>query len=104
DMLDDSEAEAGAAGFAAARRIDPVEALGHPRQMLARNAGAIIGDGKQDPRAGPLGGDVDRRAGLVAAVTHRIADEIVEHLDELGAVAADRREFIREFDPETTVA
>src|SRR5436190_17266322 len=43
DVLDDGEAKAGAAGFAAARRIDAVEALGHSRQMLARDSGPVVG-------------------------------------------------------------
>src|SRR5579885_1739385 len=42
DVLDDGEAEAGAAQFARAPGIDAVEALGEPRQMLARDALAVI--------------------------------------------------------------
>src|SRR6516162_7326821 len=45
DMLDDGEPEARAAEIAGARRIHPVEALGQPRQMLARDAFPLIDDG-----------------------------------------------------------
>ena len=40
-MLDDGEAQARAARFAASRRIDPVEALGDAGEVLARNPRAI---------------------------------------------------------------
>ena len=38
DMLDDRQAEAGAAGFARATTIDAVIALGQARQVLRRDA------------------------------------------------------------------
>ena len=44
DMLDDGEAEPGAADRAAAPGIDPVEALGEPRDMLGRDALALVDD------------------------------------------------------------
>src|SRR5690242_11906163 len=49
DMLDDGEAEPGAAQLARAGGIDAVEALGQPRQVLARDALAVVahGDGKR---------------------------------------------------------
>ena len=42
DVLDDGEAEAGAAELAAARLVDAVEALEEPRQVLARDAAALV--------------------------------------------------------------
>ena len=48
DMLDDRQAEAGAAERAASARVDPVEALGHPRDMLGGDALALVGDGELD--------------------------------------------------------
>ena len=42
DMLDDGEAEAGAADRAAAARIDAVEALGEARDMVGRDALALV--------------------------------------------------------------
>src|SRR5437899_12808623 len=91
-MFDDGEAEAGPARFPAARGIDPIEALGHARQMLARNAGAMVSDTEEHPRTAALGGDGDFGTGPVAAVAQRVANQIVEQLDELHAVAAHRRE------------
>ena len=42
DMLDDRQAEAGAAERAAAAGVDPVEALGHAGDMLGRDALALV--------------------------------------------------------------
>ena len=54
DMLDDGEAEAGAAELARARGIDAIEALGEPRQMVGRNAVALVADGDRQ-RPSPAG-------------------------------------------------
>ena len=41
-MLDDRQTEPGATGVARAAAVDAIEALGQPRQMLARDADARI--------------------------------------------------------------
>ena len=51
-VLDDGEAEAGAAELARARGVDAVEALGEPRQVAGRNAVALVGNGDGDAIAG----------------------------------------------------
>ena len=79
--------------FAAACVVGAVEALGQPGQVLARDAGAMVGHGQRSC-AGSLGGDFDRRGGRRAAITHRIAEQIVDDLHQLRAVAADRRKVI----------
>src|SRR5687768_13649415 len=78
DMFDDGEAETGAAGFSAPGRIDPIEALGKPGQMLWSNSVTAIADGQQYASSA-VGPHSDfRRAGFfVAAVTKRVADEVV---------------------------
>src|SRR5437868_6031514 len=48
DMLDDGEAEPGAAAVAATRGVDAVEALGQARQVLRRDSLAAVGDGELD--------------------------------------------------------
>src|SRR3546814_6576286 len=48
DVLDDREAQPGAAERAAAARIDAVEAFGKPGQMLGRDAVAPIDDRQRD--------------------------------------------------------
>ncbi len=66
DVLDDGQTEPGAAQRARARRVDAVEALGQPRQMLARDALPVVPDrdrhapaalarprAGQEPRRGP---------------------------------------------------
>jgi hypothetical protein len=45
-MLDDGQAEAGAAGFPRAAMIHPVEAFGKTRQVLAGDTDAVVGDRK----------------------------------------------------------
>ena len=47
DMLDDGEAEPGAARIAAARGIDAVEALGQAREMVGGDAVAMVAHDQQ---------------------------------------------------------
>ena len=47
NVLDDGEAEAGAVLGPALGRVDPVEPLGQPRQVLAGDAGAGVGDAQR---------------------------------------------------------
>src|SRR5262245_25914899 len=96
DMLDDGETKPGAAGLAAPRGIDAVKALGDSRQMLARNARAIVCHGEGDPRPASRRRQPHSRAGSAAAVAHCIAEEVVDYLKELRPVAADRREVGRD--------
>jgi len=51
DVLDDREAEPGAAEFAGARTIDAVKALGEPRDVGPRDAFAGVGDRELDALA-----------------------------------------------------
>ena len=51
DVLGDGEAEAGAAQPPRAGRVDAVEALGQPREMLAGDARALIDDADADAGA-----------------------------------------------------
>src|SRR5918992_5170598 len=93
DVLDDGEAEAGAAEVTRARRVDPEEPLGDPRQMFARDAGAVIAHrdahgraAGQRPGAGgrcveTIGRDLDRLAS--AAVFDGVVDQVGEQLDDL---------------------
>jgi len=48
DVLDDGESEPRAAEIARARRVDPVEALGQARQLLARDPLAAVAHGDRD--------------------------------------------------------
>ena len=48
DVLDDGKPQPGAAERAAARRIDPVEALRQPGQMGPGDAFAAVGNGYRD--------------------------------------------------------
>ena len=48
-VLDDGEAEAGAAELARAGIVDPVEALGEARQMRGGNAVALVADRDREP-------------------------------------------------------
>src|SRR5438876_7928627 len=52
DMLHDGEAEAGAAKLARAGGVDPVEALREPRDVLGKDALAVVAD-RDLRRGGP---------------------------------------------------
>src|SRR3546814_17613971 len=97
DVLDDREAQPGAAERAAAARIDAVEAFGKPGQMLGRDAVAPIDDRQRDV-AGIAGLESHRDRGAGAPVFHRIADEVVEPLRHLREIADDRRYRVRAID------
>src|SRR5262245_7118991 len=96
DVLDDREPKARATLLTARGNIDPVEALREPRQMLRRDAWAVIDHGDR-VAAGlpPKRGNVLRlNAHLSAAVAifQRVLHEVLQDLKELVAVAPhDRR-------------
>src|SRR5436190_8457682 len=50
DVLDDRQAEPGAAHLARSRRVYPVESLGQPGQVLAPYALTLIAHGNRDYR------------------------------------------------------
>ena len=96
-MLDDREAQARAADRAAASRIDAVESLGQPRDMLRRDAVAFVADRQADHAVG-IAPQLDRDRRARAAVFHRVADQIVQRLAQLGAVAGHRGHIVGELD------
>src|SRR6267143_1325294 len=81
-VLDDGQAEARAAGFARAAAVDAVEALGEPRQMLRRDAGA----GVLHREGGAVGSLAPGEAHLAAVrrVADGIADQVAERARQLG--------------------
>jgi len=86
DAADDEQAEAGAGGF---RGTVGFEEAAH---LLGRDAGAVIGNGDEEFRAGGVGADGDVAAlagdGLVG-----IAEEVVENLLELIGIDPRRGHF-----------
>ena len=96
DVLDDRQAEPGAAHLARAGGVDPVKSLGQPWQVLARYALALIAHGyrhrrifgtaasagRPQPGRGP---DVDFGSG--APVFDRVVDEVLEDLGQFVAIA-----------------
>src|SRR5262245_66672166 len=93
DVLDDGEAESGAATFATAFHIDSIEAFGKARDRFARNAFAFILDRDKNlsrAAAFAFGGgapEADAHLALVASVLDRVVTEILEQLGELILVA-----------------
>ena len=87
--LTSARPKTGAALGAALLHIDPIETLGKPRQMLGRDAGAVVAHRHQHLLAiGHSGGreaDIDAFAG--GAVFERVLDQVLEHARELIAVA-----------------
>ena len=64
DVLDDGEAEAGAAGFARAGLVDAIEALEDALQVLGGDAGAEVLNGELDLRGEQARTDADALAGF----------------------------------------
>src|SRR5439155_8074243 len=91
DVLHDGEPETRSPRLAAARRINPVEALGEPWQVFTGNAWPVVGHRYRNRGATLFREYVDRRTRFAAAIAESVADEIVEHLNELSAVAAHGR-------------
>ena len=87
DGLDDSEAEAGSAGFAAARLVHPVEALENPLDMPGGNAAAVVDD--RQHRFVALAEQLDADFALLAAVLDRVVDQIDDRLFNQLRVDAD---------------
>ena len=79
-MLDDRQAESGAAGFARATGGYPIEAFGNARQVLRRDA--VAGVVHRQHRAVDAIDDLARKTNADAAaggrVAHRIADQVRE--------------------------
>src|SRR5690348_6975289 len=92
DVLDDGEAETGAALFAARSDIDAVEALGQPREMLGRDTRSLVdhGDGVAADLASErwdvLGLDANDTSPV--AVFEGVLYEVLEYLHQLVAIAA----------------
>src|SRR5215204_3982947 len=99
DVLHDGEPEPGAALLAALDNVGAVEAFGQARQVLGRDAGAMIAHGKLDlGRATPGGtvaGEPDLDALARAAVFHRVLDEVLDDPQQLVAVALDHERTFR---------
>ena len=87
DVLDDGQAQAGAAGAAGPRLVDPVEALEHPLAVLARDADAAVGDGDLGEARPRAGGDGDAR--LPRAVGDRVGQQVGDGGGQLALHAAD---------------
>jgi hypothetical protein len=83
-VADDGQAQPGAAGLPAARRIDAVEALEDPVVLVVGDADAVVGHHQLDPRA--LGPSPHLHAGPGLAVLDRVLDEVAERRDELAAI------------------
>src|SRR5215471_21290001 len=99
DVFHNRQAEPRAAHLAGAGRVDAIKTFGQPRQMLARDALAMISDRYRDERrrAGittgtpPFGIGADRDLGSRAAVFDRVVDQILKHLREFVMVADNSR-------------
>src|SRR5271169_6257012 len=105
DVLDDCEPESGPAHFARARGVDPVEALGQPRQVLARNTLPAVAHGYRNEGAptgiaavGRLdaGRRRDRDLAAGAAVFDGVLDKILKNLGEFVAIARHFRQVGRQ--------
>src|SRR5205085_5199313 len=81
-MLDDRQPEPGAAGVARAAAVDPIEALGQARQMLARDADARVAHFEL---AAAVAARRPRHVDAPARwrVAHRVVDEVADRAQQL---------------------
>ena len=87
-VLDDRQAEAGAAGIARARLVDAVEALEHARQILVGNARALVGHRRSPTRAVAARAPRSRIVVLLGRVGGRVRDQIAQRVVQLGRIGA----------------
>jgi len=99
DMFDDGETQPRPAAFPASRGIGPIEAFRQPRQVFAGNSLPMIVDAKRDPVRVTPGADFNHRTGRIATITNGVADQIVQQLNELATIAANRGQLLRQIDP-----
>src|SRR6185436_4796368 len=79
-VLGDGEAEAGAAGLARAAAVDPIEALGEPRDVLGldADAGVLDAEARAVVRLAPGERDRAARRGVADGVAHQVAERAGE--------------------------
>src|SRR4029450_8566062 len=88
DVLDDRQAESGAAGRSRASRVDPVEPLEDSLLVSDGDAVSLVGYCQLDAvTVDRADGDDDRRAGV--RVGDGVADEVADRCDEKLVVAPD---------------
>ena len=88
DVLDDGQAEAGAAGGPRAGRVDPVEALEDPlllRRRRCRRPGRVTATSTSPPVRRTVDGD----PGVVRRVGDRVVDEVADRGHQQVGVAVD---------------
>ena len=85
DVLDDREAEAGAAGGAVPRRVDAVEPLEDAVELVRRDADALVGDADVD--GGVVAGRGDHDRGALGRVGDGVGDQVAHRHGDLLAVA-----------------
>jgi hypothetical protein len=89
DVLDDREPEPGTAGGSVPGRVDAVEPLEDPVQLVVRDADALVHDGDLDHVPVRLGRHQHRR--VVARVGDRVGHEVGHGRGHLFLVAEDRQ-------------
>ena len=85
DVADDRETETGTAGVAAARPVDPVEALEDAFEVARRDPDPVVAHGEHEPVADDVGTDLDRL--VRARVLDRVVEQVHERAAHLAAVA-----------------
>jgi len=81
-MLDDRQAQSGAAGFPRTAAVHAVKTLGQAAQVLGGNARSGIGHGKNHTAISPLA-DPDRDVAAGRGVAHGVADQVAHGAEQL---------------------
>ena len=93
DMLDDGQPQSGAAAFPTALHIDTIKTLGQARDRLAGDSLPVILDGSENlsqriaPALAGRAPEMDAHRTALAAIFDRVVDQVLEHLDQLVAIA-----------------
>src|SRR5262249_6437212 len=90
NVMDDAEADAGAADLRVHGAAAPVERLEDVRQIGAVDPQAAVGDAHAQPIPIPI--DVYLHGGAARAVLHRVADDVLDGGAQCHFVAGDRRQ------------
>lgn len=85
DMLDDGKAQPGPAGIAATACINPIKALGQPREVLRFNARSPVADNEFDGIGIPQNGDGHWLAG--PAMPNSVLNEVADKLRQLASIS-----------------
>src|SRR6267378_3491745 len=101
EMFGDGQAQAGAADFARAGNVNPVEALEDARLVRPRDADSSVGD--REGHFGAVGGRADHDLTAGRSVLHGVVQQILENFGKTAAVSGDVRQWLLQIHGDTQI-